>query len=179
MILTELLRSLSIPAEVRVNDAAVADRDEALATWVADRNHELRRECGRIRERVPPARPGEKPGTDGGDGMNAAAERDYHARQADEAIAEAKGAALHEYRDEARRARLDVARILAKEGFEHRVYRRLTGRRAAPLTTLDRSAPVLDAWRKASAMSSRQVWPVDATRRTLDDAIADMPVTGP
>lgn len=48
------------------------------------------------------------------------------------------------------------------------------------LTTPEAAKPLLDAWRKPSAMSSgAMTWPDDATARTIADAIALMPVTGP
>ena len=41
-------------------------------------------------------------------------------------------------------------------------------------------SPILTAWRKPSSISGeRNTFPDDATKRTLDDAIASMPVTGP
>jgi hypothetical protein len=43
----------------------------------------------------------------------------------------------------------------------------------------DRAAPILDAWRKPTAMHpERWTYPNDATQRTLEDTIATMPVTG-
>lgn len=51
-LLGAMARALGIPKDVRLHDAAVADRDEALATWVADRDHELRRICKELRATV-------------------------------------------------------------------------------------------------------------------------------
>jgi hypothetical protein len=180
VLLSALARALGIPSEARAHDAAIADRDAALATWVADRNYTLRRECEPIRRNVPPNPTGDAALPDGGGGHDPVKARAYLAQKADVAIADAKGRALHEYRDEGRRARLDVATILAAEGFGHRLYRRLTHRTPPTLTTPDRAAPVLDAWRKPSAMDpERLTFPDDATKRTLEDEIANMPVTGP
>ena len=111
-LLGALARALGIPGEVRAHDATIADRDEALATWVADRDHALRRECIKLRKALPEV---------------GSMEHHIHhhaAADTDEAIADAKAQAIHTYRDEARRARLDVATTLTAEGWAHMLYRR-------------------------------------------------------
>ena len=170
-------RSLGIPSDCRGHDAAVSDRDEALATWIADRDYLLRRECKGLRDSAPTAPPAADPaGVYGQD-----QERFERAMEKlDRKIADAKSQALHEYRDEARRARLDVANVIANEGWAHRAWRRLARQPVPALQTPDAARPVLEAWRKPSSMSGgRPTWPDDATKRTLDDAIESMPVTGP
>jgi len=44
-----LTRALGIPNDVRTHDANIADRDAELATWIADRDYALRRECATVR----------------------------------------------------------------------------------------------------------------------------------
>jgi len=182
VLLGALARALGIPSDVRAHDAAVADRDEALSTWVADREQALRRECSAFREAVGPP-PGVKPTPltpEHSFWEQASADFDQAAAEADPTIAEARGIALLQYREEGRRARLDVSAILAAEGWGRRAYRKVTGQTAPILTTPQRAAPMLDAWRKPSMISGkRPVWPDDATKRTLEDAIASLPVTGP
>ncbi|HUR87042.1 MAG TPA: hypothetical protein VMY78_17055 [Solirubrobacteraceae bacterium] len=87
--------------------------------------------------------------------------RERVASAADRSIAAARGLALHEYRDESRRARLDLARTIAAEAWPHRLYRKVRRRPVPLLATPARAAPVLDAWRKQSSMSAgeRAVWP--------------------
>lgn len=157
-------RALGIPSDVRTHDAAVADRDDQLGTWAADRDVVLRRECLALREVLPP---------EYGDPSSP-----YHdaARRKDNEIAYAKAAALHAWRDEARRAHLDVESILSSEGWLHRVYRRMARRPRPGLLTLSRAEPLLDAWRKPSSLAGdRLTYPDDATKRTLEDAISTMP----
>ena len=167
-LLGALARALGIPSDVRTHDAAIADRDGQLDTWTADRDYELRRECPKLRARLPAGVGNENV--------------PYHlmATEVDRQITDAKAKALHAWRDEARHAHLDVATILAAEGWPHRVYRRLTHNATPTLTTPDRAAGVLDAWRKPSSMAvDRLTYPDDATKRTLEAAIATMPASGP
>ena len=181
--LTAAVRAPGIPAAVRRHDAQVASRDASLETWVTDRNYALGRECVALRaEVVPDGNPDAASDWPGGKTMEimARAKHRQTAQDADGAIADARGRALHEYRDEATRARDDVATILAAEGRAHRLYRRAARKPAPSLTAPDRVSPVLAAWRKPSGMSSeRWTWPVDATQRTLEDTIRTMPVSGP
>jgi hypothetical protein len=77
-----------------------------------------------------------------------------------------------------RRAHLDVVTILAAEGWGHRAWRLLTKRPAAALTTPDRATPALDAWRKPSSLVGGHTYQNDATKRTLEDAIATVSASG-
>jgi len=168
VVISALARALGIPTEIRTHDAAIADRDDALATWVADRNYLLGRESTAIRKRDP------YQGT-----TDSARNAELH--ELDLRIADLRGAALHEYRDEERRAGLDRATILATEGWGHRLSRKLASNPARQLHTPEKATPVLDSWRKQSSMSTdeRPVWPDDATKRTLDDAIKNVRALGP
>ncbi|MCA1679462.1 MAG: hypothetical protein LC777_11170, partial [Actinobacteria bacterium] len=109
---------------------------------------------------------------------------DAHRRgaiSADQAVADARSIAIHQYRDQERTAQQDVARILADEGWAHRWYRTLRRQPVPPLTTPARAKPVIDAWAKQSSESSdeRPVWPDDARNRTLEEAIASIRPLGP
>lgn len=155
-------RSLAIPSEVRANDADVAERDDALATWVADRHHALGMELRGIRNTL-------------------AAQGQHTTGTLDTQLASAKPGALHEYRDEARRAARDVALIRAREGSLHRLWR--WGRRQPfpALVTPDSAQPVLNTWRRAPGeVSSDRPTPVeDATARTLEGVIGGLTATSP
>lgn len=173
--LTAAARAAGIPGDVRTHDAAIRDRDDQLATWVADRNYELQRECTALRLLLGP-----QPAVLD-DGAGGVSNWPAMAHQTDLDIAAARGLAIHEYRDQERLARIDVAQLLAGEGWPHRVYRKLRRRSVPSLSTPSRAQRVLDSWRKQSSMSSdeRPVWPDDATKRTLEDAIANVRALGP
>lgn len=179
--LTAAARAAGIPGDVRVHDAAIRERDNQLATWVADRDYALGRQCTAIRLKVTPG-PRDAP-PPSGIAATVHEDRASGAAKADRAVADARALALHEYRDQERLARIDIAQVLNAEGWAHRGYRKLPLFRRRPirsLTTPDRAVPVLNAWRKQSSMSSgRPTWPEDATQRTLDDAIAGVRPLGP
>ena len=150
--------------------------------WIADRNYALSRECVELRSHVTPdgdpdsAEPGLNRATE----LMAQAFHGKTASEADRAIADARGRALHEYRDETTRAGDDVGTISAAEGWAHRTYRRVFRKPVPTLAAPAKAAPILAAWRKPSAMSSSAMtWPDDATARTLQGAIESMPVTAP
>jgi hypothetical protein len=180
--ITALARGLGIPSDARTHDAAIADQDEALRTWVADRHYRVGKDCRAVRANVVPD-PGDraKDGTPE-DSFHAVAAATYQdqARQADIEIAALRGAALHEYRDQERRIRLERASILAAEGWPHRLWRRISGSPPRELCTPTEAIPILDSWRRQSQMSSgRPVWPDDATKRTLAGAISELTSSSP
>jgi hypothetical protein len=85
---------------------------------------------------------------------------------------------LHFYRDQERQAQRDVARVRESEGWLHRGWRFLSGRRLPELTAPARVQPVLDSWRlPASRHLGEDETPPpidDPTRRTLDDTLAEV-----
>jgi hypothetical protein len=193
-VLSGLVRALGVPSEVRFHDASVADRDDQLATWVADRDYALKRVCEAHRRTVrTPNRQDvalqaasalvQSGGELTSEQTLEQMERAMYVKQAsdaDQAIAQARRIALHEYRDEARRARLNVATILASEGWPHRWWRKLSSSLGPGLTTPERAKPVLDSWRSPSGMNpEKQTWPDDATKRTLEDALSSINALGP
>ena len=90
----------------------------------------------------------------------------------------AKADALHEYRDEEWRARLDLARLRASEGTWHRVWRELRGRSAPSLTAPSEVEAFLDRWREPvtrhGSVPIDAVQVLDRTRRTAADALAEL-----
>lgn len=174
--LTAAARAIGIPFDLRRHNAAVADRDDQLATWVADRDRMLEEECQAIRIEVMPGKVRPDPGA------LATPEEQFKlagyiewltsARAADQNVADARAHALHQYRDEARRAHLDVATTLATEGWAHHVWRWLSRNPSPVLCTPDNASAVLDSWRQPTNLNGEKaITPEDATRRTLDDAI--------
>lgn len=180
--LTTAARAAGIPGDVRAHDAAIHERDEQLATWVADRNYSLGRECTALRTGVKPRAWNVSEPAGLAAGIIEARERGAHT--ADQDIADARSVAIHQYRDQERTAQIDIARIRADEGWAHRAYRKLPLLRRRPipgLLTPDRAQPLIDSWAKQSSLSSdeRPVWPDDARKRTLDDALAGVRALGP
>jgi len=163
VLLPAAARATSIPTEVRVHDAAIADRDQQLGTWIADRHDDLGRECKAHRERLP--LPTDNLTGEQHDGM---------VTNINETIASARELALHQYRDEERRAVLDRARILAAEGWAHRMWRRRPWGRepARPLLTPEEAESLLNLWRRASILGAGRPTPVsDPTKRTLQSVL--------
>jgi hypothetical protein len=158
------VRGLTIPADVRLNDEAIRDRDEQLGTWVADRHVKLSKDCKALRAIGDPGTtPQEK-----ADAMRFTGYAHTPAHLND-VIADVRAQALHEYRDEERRAKIDRARALASEGWAHRALRRLSNAPAPALKSPVRATPLLDLWRKPSGLGGgAMVTPDDATQRTLD-----------
>lgn len=190
-LLTVLVRALDVGAEIRRNDAAVAEQDQALADWAADRGIRLRLESaewhtlGGAGSRAMAA---QAPGAVSGSPEDAFARSTHlmavtqgksNAEEADARIAALRAEALREYRDRERQTRLEVAKVLAPEQWHHRVYRRLKSSPAPTLHTPQAVAPLLASWRKPATYSVALTVPDDATTRTLADVIKTEPVTGP
>jgi hypothetical protein len=142
-----------VPTNVRRHDAAVRKRDRSLETWIADRHYALCQACRHVRDSVyTPSR------------------YDQEKRQVDHEVATLRAAALHEFRDEARLARNDAARILVSEDWKHDAWRRFRKRPPPGMTAEGRATPLLNAWRSATREATDQA-PTeieDATQRTLD-----------
>jgi len=151
--LAALAQALAVPNEVRLHNADAADRDDSLSTWVADRHYALQREMDAIRAQA------------------RASPKLMDLTALDAGLAAAKGRVLHEYRDEERRARLDLARIRAGEGWMDRVWRRVRRKPFPTLTTPEKAVPVLEQWRAPSRETEHPADVEDATTRTLDEAL--------
>lgn len=180
ILLSALAHALRAPGEVGNHDAAIRGRDRSLSTWIADRHYAVQQLCELSREAIiPTSELPPPPHSWFGEGSGEDPWK-IQARRADEEIAEARSMALWEYRDECARADLDIERILASERWPHRVYRRLARRAVPRLTAPEQATPIIQSWRLPSAMSGEaQVWPDDATQRTLARALRSIPVSGP
>jgi hypothetical protein len=90
----------------------------------------------------------------------------------------AKADALHRYRGEESRARIDIAALRAREGYWHRFWRKRL-RSPAPRLTADADVkPFLDRWRepmKSTMPGVGDIAPLDRTTRTLDEALRELP----
>src|SRR5947209_20433625 len=121
-----IARAVGVPTDVRRHDSAIRERDGSLETWIADRHYQLCQDCRRVRET--------------GHGKSLA----------DREIADLKARALHEFRDEARLARGDAARILTSENWTHGLWRRVRKQPSPIIAAEDRAEPLLNAWRRAT-----------------------------
>jgi hypothetical protein len=144
--------------EVTLHDEEAAERNAQLLVWVDDRTRAL----------VP--------------AMQAITE-DHNRRGVfysgfhGAALADAKAQALHQYRDEEWNARLDLARIGAREGGWHAFWRYCRRSKSPRLTedTYGNVEPFLARWRETVTRHGDEAVPLDRTRRTTEDALAELP----
>jgi hypothetical protein len=131
--------------DVTSHDRLIADRDDDLATWVADEQVWLDRALRRIDDLLA-AR-----------GILDSGERPWQRGMAAED-------ALHRWRDQEREARRLVADLRGRESWPHRRWR---GRRPFPaLRTPDEARPVLGQWRSLAID--------DPTSRTLSAPVGKL-----
>jgi hypothetical protein len=141
---------------VSLHDEEAVERNRQLVAWVDDRTRDLVKEMQAISEEHN-RRNTFYSGMHGGD------------------LAEAKGRALHEYRDEEWRSRIDLARLRASEGAWHWLWRKARKRPAPALTSLPDVEPFLERWREpATRHGTEAAAPIDRTRRTLGAARAEL-----
>jgi hypothetical protein len=146
--------------EIVSHDRLVADRDEDLASWVSDRSLALRRELTARTERLNKRRL-------------------FYSNTRGQDLALLKEQALHEYRDQERQARRDVALVEQAETWAHRWWRRRRHRDFPKLTAPARAEKVLEVWRSSvTSHGAAPVEVVDPTRRTLDDTQSELDAGG-
>lgn len=144
-----------IPGQVRTHDRLIAERDEDLATWVADTHFALTERQSEILDEL-------------------AAKNLLYSGQRLFSQARAKEAVLHAYRDQERQARRFVAELAGREELPHKGWRLVRHRRFPTLAAPDTSEPVLDFWRRAESYEGSPIREVDdPTQRTLDAAVRD------
>lgn len=114
-----------VPGDVEEHDRLTRDRDEDLATWVADEKLRVDLERDQILKELA--------------ARNAIFSGDRLWK-----LAKAKERALHAYRDQERQAYRFSAGLAGRERHAHRVYRRWTKRPFVQLTTPERARPILD-----------------------------------
>jgi hypothetical protein len=149
-------RLLAARREIDATDRFVHERDQDLGSWVGDRTLALGRELAAKTEELNK-------------------ENLFYSGAHGTALALIKERALHEYRDQERQAKRDVALARERETWLHGFWRR---RRRPPfpkLTTPQRAQPVLDSWRSSvTRHGDSPIEVVDPTRRMLDQAIEDV-----
>jgi hypothetical protein len=155
--LTQAGRARAAWSDIPIHDDEARERNAQLVVWVDDRTHALVAEMDRRTEQANTR--GALLG--GGHGLS---------------VAMAKADALHEYRDEEWRARLDLARLRTTEGAWHRVWRKLRGRHGPSLTARAEVEPFLERWREPVTRhgSANAVQVIDRTLRTTHDALAEL-----
>jgi hypothetical protein len=121
--------------EIDATDRFVADRDEDLASWVADRSLALERELAAKTEQLNK-------------------ENLFYSGAHGTALAKIKERALHEYRDQERQAERDVALARERETWLHAFWRRRLGRPFSTLIAPQRAQSVLDAWRSSITVTA-------------------------
>jgi hypothetical protein len=151
---------------VTLHDQEAAERNARLIVWADDRTRALLIEMDRCSAELV------------GRGLH------YSGAHGSE-LAHLKARALHDYRDEHARAKLDLSRLRAREGAWHWLWRTLRRRPAPRLTaeTLGDVERFLERWREPVTrhQSGRQsgaepgARPLDRTRRTTADALAELP----
>lgn len=152
-------RLLAARREIDATDRFVADRDEDLASWVADRSLALERELAEKTEELNK-------------------ENLFYSGAHGVALARLKERALHEYRDQERQAQRDVAVANERETWMHAFWRGRRGRPFPSLSTPERAQPVLDTWRSSvTRHGDSPIEVVDPTRRVLGEAVQDVGVS--
>ena len=141
--------------EIDAHDRFVRDRDEDLASWVADRSLALERQLAEKTEELNK-------------------DNIFYGGPHGVALARLKERALHEYRDQERQAQRDVALAGEQEIWMHSFWRRRDGRPFPGLENLERALPVLDAWRSSvTRHGDSPIEVVDPTRKGLREAVQD------
>ena len=142
--------------EVEAHDRFVAERDEDLASWVSDRSLSLWRELNAMTEEMNKKNP-------------------FYSEAHGLAISLLKERALHQYRDQERRVRRDVALVEQAEGPRHRSWRRWRKDPFPQLTTPVRAERVIDEWRAPVRRHGKTpIKVVDITKRSLDEALFEI-----
>lgn len=145
-------RLATVPREVAAHDRRVAEREEDLSQWVADRDVWLRRRLDAARAKLA-AR-----------GMLQSGEYGFR-------LGLLKEAALHEYRDQQRQAERDVDLIYDAEGWLHGAWRAIRRQPRRALNAPERVEPVLAAWRAPLTRGGTTAPIDDPTDRPLERAI--------
>jgi hypothetical protein len=145
--------------EVTLHDYEAAERNRRLRIWVDDRTREVVQEISGISNQL-------------------ASQGQLYSGAHGTAVAVAKARALHQFRDEAEAARIDLMELRAKEGAWHSLWRVLRRRPDPSLTAAAEVEPFLNRWREPVSRhgdDANPIAPLDRTRRSFDDALAELP----
>ncbi|HEV7808065.1 MAG TPA: hypothetical protein VGO80_19780 [Solirubrobacteraceae bacterium] len=145
--------------QIAIHDVEAAERNAQLVVWVDDRTRQLVTELEAVRSNsaggaLPP------------DSIR------YNT------LLRAKELALHEYRDEEWRCRLDLLTLRGRETGWYAVWRWLRRRPAPHLTARAEAEPFLERWREPvirhNAEGGGKAKIRDRTLRTTEDALAEL-----
>lgn len=145
--------------EVTLHDEEAEERNRRLKIWVDDRTRALVQEMNRRTTEL-------------------SSQGQLYGGPHGTAVAGAKADALHEYRDEAEGAKIDLARLRAKEGAWHSFWRVLRRCPAPRLTAEVEVEPFLERWREPVSRHGNEaepVVPLDRTSRTFEEALDELP----
>jgi hypothetical protein len=158
--LTQLGRARVAWHDVALHDLEAAERNAQVVVWVDDRTRQLVIDMSAVSDDAA-SREIFRSGIHGGN------------------LKLAKEQALHEYRDEEWRARLDLFQLRARESSWHAVWRQVRRRPSPSLTARAVVEPFLNRWREpvtrheSSGAEGAKIR--DRTTRTTADALAELP----
>jgi hypothetical protein len=157
---SQIGKVLAARGEVRLHDLEARERNQQLVIWVDDETQKLVREMAGVKEHF---------------SAGGAFASGHHRGD----LADRKAGALHRYRDQEGKARIDLARLRASEGPWHRFWRWRWHSHTPALTVAKDVAPFLDRWREpvtsAGTTSSDVALVFDRTKRTTKDARKELP----
>lgn len=178
--LAVFVRSLDVPAEVARIDAAIETQDQAFSDWLADLGQSVWSAVEPLRadgdaanqRRMELSSQALNPGSPAAAFRSRDVQEEIdRTRSIDAQITALRSDALARYREREREFSLEVAKIAADEQWQHRLFRRLSGRTRPELTTIDRAEPLLDEWRRTSNHGGSAMAVDDPTVRTLENVI--------
>jgi hypothetical protein len=155
--LTQIGRAQVAWQEVVLHDQQATERNDQLVAWVIDETWKLARELKNVAD-------------------------DYNSRRVLQSsacvagLAERKEGALHRYRDEEWRVRIDLAALKAQEGTWHVLFRWVRrGRDGLAFSARQKVEPVLERWREPiDRYGMGPVLVFDLTMRATQDALAEL-----
>lgn len=124
-------RVLDVPGEVRQHDARIRNRDEDLATWIADDDQTVSRRHAELKQ-------------------SAFVQSGIHAHLARSEMRRLHGKVQHRYRDQLREAARLVREIEVSERLSHRLYRFATRQPLPRLQAPDNQRERLERWNDES-----------------------------
>jgi hypothetical protein len=158
--LTQLATARAAWSEVGLHDDEARERNVQLLVWVDDRTRALVQEMERCTNSY-------------------AASGQLYSGVHGQGLANAKAEALHQFRDEEWRARLDLAHLRTSEGPWHLLWRTLRRRPAPSVTVAEQVEPFLARWREPvsrhGSTPDDAVVPLDRTTRAVRDALEELP----
>jgi hypothetical protein len=156
--LTQVGRARIAWSEVTLHDHQATERNDQLVAYADDETEKLVRELSTVAQ-------------------DHSARNTLQSSKCVADLAERKAGALHRYRDEEWRLRIELAALNAQEGGWHVAFRWLRRRRSGlALTARMKVEPFLERWREPiDRYGLDPVEVFDLTTRTLADAVKVLP----